>query len=112
MKKPNDIFPRSNLVELQQEKDLIRRNVQFVIDIQDTKKDIKELRDKEFVIEGYPQIFTTKVDYKVVFQMWGLVPPLRITKKAKIDILTKTRNKHDVSSLNYKYWDYLLTYIT
>ncbi|MGL4999417.1 MAG: hypothetical protein ACRC5T_10655 [Cetobacterium sp.] len=112
MKKPNDIFPRTNLLELQQEKDMIRRNVQFVLDIQDTKKDIKELRAKEFIIEGYPHVFTTKIDYKIIFKMWDLVPPLRITKKAKIDILTKTRNKHDSCSLNYKYWDYILSDIS
>ncbi|MGL4998605.1 MAG: hypothetical protein ACRC5T_06500 [Cetobacterium sp.] len=112
MKKPNDILPRTNLLELQQEKDMIRRNVQFVLDIQDTKKDIKELRAKEFIIEGYPHVFTTKIDYKIIFKMWDLVPPLRITKKAKIEILTKTRNKHDSCSLNYKYWDYILNDIS
>ncbi|MGL5049590.1 MAG: hypothetical protein ACRC6E_03040, partial [Fusobacteriaceae bacterium] len=86
-KKENDISPTTDLEQLKRDKDIIRRNTQFVVDIKEVKKDIKELRDKEFLIDGYPQIFTTKVDYKVIFQMWGLVPPLRITKKAKIEIL-------------------------
>ncbi|MGL5125898.1 MAG: hypothetical protein ACRC6U_07970 [Fusobacteriaceae bacterium] len=66
-------------------------------------------RDYEFMIDGFPYIFTKKLDFKQLFLDWGYQPPKKITKQIKFEILVLTRDKFkdDQQSLNYKYWDFL-----
>lgn len=66
-----------------------------------------DLRDKEFVIEGYPHIFSKKIDFKELYRDWGIEPPARTTKQMKHDILQKTRDRHKEDTLNWKYWEEL-----
>lgn len=74
---------------------------------EEVKKNHLELRDKEFMIDGYPHIFSKKVDFKELFRDWGYVPPARMSKQVKHDILKLTRDRHSENTLNWKYWEEL-----
>ena len=76
--------------------------------IRGTSPNGRKLTAKEFMIEGYDNIFFDKIDFVDLYKQYGYKMPKPLKKIYKHEILKATRDRHKEDTLNYKYWNYFL----